>query len=106
MEEEPIWVTSQTIDGSANTRTFPSVNSDTPKEIMATVGCPHQIYTGGDLFDDQKEIIYRAAVSSFTSSIRTLDDIMRCDWPKKDEDTLQPDSEGRLARLVNRTPHC
>jgi hypothetical protein len=33
--------------GSTNTWAYPFVDSDMPKEIMATTGCPYQIYPGG-----------------------------------------------------------
>ncbi len=32
--------------GSANTWAYPFVDSDMPKEITATTGCPYQIYPG------------------------------------------------------------
>jgi hypothetical protein len=32
--------------GSANTWAYPFVDSDMPKEITATTGCPYQIFPG------------------------------------------------------------
>jgi hypothetical protein len=84
-QSAPIWVASR----SVNTKTFPSVDSDAPKEIMSTVGCPQpeEIYPGDTCM---------AALSSFAS--KTLDDILRRDLAK--DENIYTDSEGRLARLV------
>jgi hypothetical protein len=86
-QSAPIWVASR----SVNTKTFPSVDGDAPKEIMSTVGCPQEIYPGDTCM---------AALSSFAS--KTLDDILRRDLAK--DENICADSEGRLARLVTCLP--
>jgi hypothetical protein len=94
------WVTtldSQAIDGSANVRTYPSVDHNTPKDVMTTAGCPHPSE--------------RNCLSTLASTILTgVDDIMQLNRASTIDILDSPKPEETLDRLVqsltNSEKHC
>ena len=102
MMAEGTWVAtlaSHAIDGSANTRTYPPVSNDyTLKEVMATTGYPHQIYSSQI---PGEEISANACLSSLASIITEVDGALRCDRAAaKDTVEIVPTPEKLLDRLV------